>query len=90
MVRGCQKKIIYVKNTDSDVFDEAYFILSDKIPEATEECDMVEEANRILGECGYIKEKRRIFATVKKALIENIPMLFAGIIIGIVSVLLMI
>ena len=88
MVRGCQKKIIYVKNTDSKVFDEAYFVLSDKIPEATEECDMVEEANRILGECGYIKEKRKIFATVKKILTENIPILFTGIIIGIVLVLL--
>ena len=89
MVRGCQKKIIYVKNTDSKVFDEAYFILSNKIPEATEECDMVEEANRILGECGYIKEKKRIFATIKNVFKDKIPILFTGIIIGIVLVLLM-
>ena len=88
MVRGCQKKIIYVKNTDSKVFDEAYFVLSDKIPEATEECDMVEEANRILGECVSYKEKRRIFATVKNIFKDKISILFAGIIIGIVLVLL--
>ena len=33
MVRGCQKKIIYLKSTGSEVFDEAYFVLSDKTPE---------------------------------------------------------
>lgn len=27
MVRGCEKRIFYVKNPGGDVFDEAYFIL---------------------------------------------------------------
>ncbi len=27
MLRGCQKRIFYVKNPESDIFDEAYFIL---------------------------------------------------------------
>ena len=27
MIKGCKKKIIYLKNTDSDIFDEAYFVL---------------------------------------------------------------
>ena len=27
MVRGCQKKIIYLKNSGSDLFEEAYFII---------------------------------------------------------------
>jgi hypothetical protein len=27
MVRGCQKKIIYLKNTGSEVFEEAYFVV---------------------------------------------------------------
>lgn len=26
-VRGCEKRIYHVKNTESDIFDEAYFIL---------------------------------------------------------------
>ena len=89
MVRGCQKKIIYLKNTDSDVFDEAYFILNDKYPEVSGECDMIKEANRILGECAAVKEKRRIFATIGNIFKDKISILFAGIIIGIVSVLLM-
>ena len=31
VVRGCQKKIVYLKNTGSEVFDEAYFVVNDKI-----------------------------------------------------------
>ena len=27
VVRGCEKRIYYVKNTDSEIFDEAYLIL---------------------------------------------------------------
>ncbi|MCQ2455886.1 MAG: hypothetical protein MJ096_00870 [Clostridia bacterium] len=27
MVRGCEKRIYYVKNTESELFDEAYLIL---------------------------------------------------------------
>ena len=26
-VRGCEKRIYHVKNTESELFDEAYFIL---------------------------------------------------------------
>ena len=88
MVRGCQKKIIYLKNTDSDVFDEAYFILSDNVPKASGECDMIKEANRILGECVSYKEKRHILTSVKNIFKDKISILFAGIIIGIVLVLL--
>ncbi len=27
MIRGCEKRIYYLKNTDSELFDEAYLIL---------------------------------------------------------------
>ena len=27
MIRGCERRIYHVKNTESDVFDEAYFVL---------------------------------------------------------------
>ena len=72
MVRGCQKKIIYLKNTGSDLFDEAYFVVGNNgyTSELVEE-DLVDEAKRILDECiaqddtidgwqkckGYIKVK---------------------------------
>ncbi len=89
MVRGCQKKIIYLKNTGSEMFDEAYFIMSDRCSDESEECDMVKEASRILGECSTHKEKKRIFTTVRNILKDKIAIFLTGIIIGIVSVLLM-
>ena len=88
MVRGCQKKIIYLKNTESEVFDEAYFVVSDKNPSVMKECDMVEEANRILSECISITEEKGKIGKIKTFLKEKIPTLVVGIIIGTVIVLL--
>ena len=50
-VRGYQKRVIYLKNTGSPLFDEAYFIVS-REGEATGLAggDMVYEANRIIDE----------------------------------------
>ena len=52
MIKGCRKNVVYVKNTGSEMFDEAYFIVSDKGRgvKATES-DMVREADRIISEC---------------------------------------
>ena len=49
MVRGCQRKVIFLKNTESKIFSEAYFIVGDKAPEVCE-ADMIREANRIIEE----------------------------------------
>ena len=49
--KGCQKRMIMLKNTGSEIFEEAYFILKElpKKPAVTES-DMVREANRIIEE----------------------------------------
>ena len=50
-MRGYQKKVIYLKDTGSHLFDEAYFVISRKGEEAhIEQSDMVFEANRIIRE----------------------------------------
>ena len=91
MVRGCQKKIIYLKNTDSKVFDEAYFVVSDKGTfEKIDECDMVKEANRILNECVSFSENDGNITRIKRFIKAKIPVLFIGIIIGILITLLII
>ena len=84
MVRGCQKKIIYLKNTGSEVFCEAYFVVNEKmLGEDIPECDMVKEANRILDECISIEENTglaiRILMFFKR---KTIPF-FIGMILGI-------
>ena len=52
-MRGYQKKVIYVKNTGSALFDEAYFVMKDGYGEGERRggapC-LVLEANRIIEE----------------------------------------
>ena len=49
MLKGCRKNVVYVKNTDSDMFEEAYFIVSERSGIASKsESDMVAEASRII------------------------------------------
>ncbi len=62
MVRGCQRRVIFVKNTGSEMFDEAlFFVGADTKGERTEE-DMIREADRIISEqiCEY-KDKDGVF-----------------------------
>lgn len=49
MIKGCERRIIYVRDTGSPVFREAYFVLRDGAPSVPEK-DMVAEAERIIRE----------------------------------------
>ena len=50
-MRGYQKKVIFLKDTGSHLFDEAYFVVSRQGEAAhIEQSDMVFEANRIIKE----------------------------------------
>ena len=55
--KGCEKRMIMIKNTGSELFEEAYFILNNKKASRTSEYDMVKEANRIVAENGYISDR---------------------------------
>ena len=58
-MRGYQKKVIFLKDTGSHLFDEAYFIVSREGEAANiEQSDMVFEANRIIKESLKGKEQR--------------------------------
>lgn len=58
-MRGYQKKVIFLKDTGSHLFDEAYFVVSRKGEEAhIDQSDMVYEANRIIKESLDGKELR--------------------------------
>lgn len=63
-MRGYQKRVIFLKNTGSRIFDEAYFVVSREGECARlEQSDMVLEANRIIreslqdGEPGFRRER---------------------------------
>lgn len=64
MVRGTQKKVVYLKNTGSAVFDEAFFIVKDEKERGFSEEDLLREANRIVAEKamhGRAEEKGGVF-----------------------------
>lgn len=57
-MRGCQKRVIFLKNTGSALFEEAYFVMrSDGTAGVKTEADMVSEAGRIIEE-NFGKKKR--------------------------------
>ena len=88
MVRGCQKKIIYLKNTGSEVFDEAYFLISERIAsDKVDECDMIEEANRIVNECISLEISKDIRQKLLDFFKRNIIPFFIGITTGIIITL---
>ena len=80
-VRGYQKRVIYLKNTGSPLFDEAYFIVS-REGEATglAKGDMIYEANRIIDESldGESIEGRG--GTFRRALGFALPFLLGAVI----------
>ena len=52
MVKGCQRRVLHLKNPESGLFEEAFFFL--KAPTLSEPADareMIAEANRILLGC---------------------------------------
>lgn len=59
LLKGCQKKIICLRSSDSRLFDEAFFVLRDS-PDPPAETDMLAEANRILDENLLCQRKKRI------------------------------
>ena len=84
MVRGCQKKIIYLKNTQSNIFEEAYFVIKDDLScEKTEEYDMVKEANRILAENFEFEEKSTFFGRIIRFFKRHTVSFVTGVAIGI-------
>lgn len=63
MVRGTQKRIVYVKNTGGAVFEEAIFVVKDGKETGLSDGDMLGEATRIIEEhavrSGRREEERR-------------------------------
>lgn len=51
MIKGINKRVIIIKNPDSEIFEEAYFIVKNKnFFRTPKESDMVGEANRLITE----------------------------------------
>ena len=61
MLKGYQKRVIYLKNTGSEIFKEAYFVVDErKETESVSAKELVDEANRIIEENYFSKRKKHI------------------------------
>ena len=63
-MRGYKKKVIFIKNTGSEMFEEAFFVLKSDSKEEKKQKkltrDMVYEANRVIDEKIDSDRKRKI------------------------------
>lgn len=88
VVRGCQKRIVYLKSTGSEVFSDAYFVVRDNALSDICECDMVKEANKILDECVSLDEKLSLGQTVFEIAKRKIIPFLLGTVVGMIIVIL--
>ncbi len=80
MIKGCQKRMIFIKNTGCDLFDEAYFVLKNDIP-ATEDTqnDIIRTATAIINEHEFPFSKRK---RVKKKRSKALLFFLLGALLG--------
>ncbi|MBR5515214.1 MAG: hypothetical protein IKU52_03315 [Clostridia bacterium] len=78
--KGCERKMIMIKNTGCEYFDEVYFILKEKRNyNNIKEDDMLKEANRIVNEnlISFVPQKKK--KTLKTDLFSFCAGVFSGL-----------
>ena len=59
VLKGCTKKVIFVKLTDNFIYEEAYFVVRPGITSVCAEGDLLSEAKRIIsGGCTEMNSKK--------------------------------
>ena len=87
-MRGYQRKVIFLKNTGCDLFDEAYFVLShDCEKEQVCEDSMIAAASKIINESISLEKEKRKQRILKKTLKIAIPFIFGVALSLIITVL---
>ena len=84
-MRGYQKRVVFLKNIESAMFDEAYFIIKPSYSASDEkkrkETDLINEANRIIEESVGLCNKRKGAIGIKETIIFTLGFLISSIII---------
>ena len=69
MIKGCERRMINIEDTDSELFESAYFIIRQNVPlpKKTKREDIIREAAKIVGEKmepnrSRRRERRRLWA----------------------------
>lgn len=89
MLKGCQRRIIMVKDTGSRYFDSAYFVIKSNLPPSAHDSDMLSEAHRMIeaysAQSGNDVQHLRTSALTPKRH-TNAWWVFAGIMLSFVCV----
>ena len=81
MVRGYQRQVVFLKNTESPLFEEAYFLLRDGKGGEQRYGDLIDEAKRIIAENISGSAKKRGFFHRLGHIVKGyaIPFLIGGV-----------
>jgi hypothetical protein len=66
-MRGCEKRVVFLRHPDSTLFEEAYFVVKRDATAAPAPVDMVAEAERILLGEGRPEEEKSSRSTQEKS-----------------------
>ena len=96
MIKGYQKRVLWVKNIESECFEGAFFIVSDKsVERKIEEGSMVAEANRIISSYpitnyfssdGFSEDKERVRPTLRRGVWFFLGALLMGVALTVLQI----
>ena len=75
---GYRRQVVLLRGTESQFFDEAYFIVKEKAKESAKEKDILDEADRIVRDCYRDLEKR----SKPRGFLRLLPSTLIGAVIG--------
>ncbi len=80
MIKGCEKKIIFLESTKSKYFEQAYLVMKDDLY-TLNEGDILEEAERIIFGAEHLKRmpKKKSRLPIWKTILLFLGGIFVGI-----------
>ena len=88
MIKGCERRMIKIENTDSDLFESAYFIIRQnaQLPKKKRRDDMLREAARIVSD-KTVPTKRSV--TGRRVWLERAALFASGALLSALIALLL-
>ena len=85
-MKGYQKKVIYLKNVGSPLFDEAYFVLKTQEEDnEKKKASLIEEANRIVEENIELRKTKKYGLNKRNILVFSFGFASAALIILLIT-----
>lgn len=82
LLRGCEKRVVYVKNTGDELFEEAYFFLKAGVSDAASPTELWRAAEKIVNESLIGGERDLTVPTRKRGLFLGALIFLGGFICG--------